>query len=111
MCQLTVPAVDVRCGVQQPMLERCSIKRMQEDVETSDIRVHPQRERRRVIVRNSDILIDSSGREYWRRSGDASPTTGTSSSFARIALNFAIPQVQGFRWYPAMQSIMEMIGS
>ncbi len=33
------------------------------------------------------------------------PTTSTSRCLARMALNLAMPQVHGFRWYPAIQSI------
>ena len=32
------------------------------------------------------------------------PTTGTARCRDKIVLNFAIPHVQGFRWYPAIQS-------
>src|SRR5688572_955566 len=39
------------------------------------------------------------------------PITGTSRLRARIALNLAIPHVHGFRWYPAMQSIIRSLGS
>src|SRR5258705_13927137 len=37
-------------------------------------------------------------------------TTGSSSRRARIALNFAMPHVHGFRWYPAIQSINTGLG-
>src|SRR5688572_32252646 len=53
--------------------------------------------------------MESSGRRYRPRAASPRPTTGTSKCLARMALNFAIPHVHGFRWYPAMQSIIRVM--
>ena len=66
---------------------------------------HPSRLRASSGV-NSDIFSERRGCWYPLRSWEPMPTTGNDRCRPSSELNLAIPHVHGFRWYPAMQSII-----